>query len=110
LKDRREKYEMAVNPVNAFLDTAVEEGSVASDMITKAAFHEAFKYFCNKHKLAVMSMIQFGKAIKETKKFQEDRETTGKRRTVWTGIRLTEEYLKVITNFNGKQIKLEDLV
>ena len=78
LKDRREKYEMAVNPVNAFLDTAVEEGTVASDMITKAAFHEAFKYFCNKHKLAVMSMIQFGKAIKETKKFQEDRETTGK--------------------------------
>jgi hypothetical protein len=43
LKDRREKYEMAVNPVNAFLDTAVKEGSVASDMITKAAFHEAFK-------------------------------------------------------------------
>jgi hypothetical protein len=110
LKDHREKYEMAVNPVNAFLDTAVEEGTVDSDMMTKAAFHEAFKYFCNKYKLAVMSMIQFGKAIKETKKFQEDRETTGKRRTVWTGIRLTEEYLKVITNFNGKQIKLEDLV
>jgi hypothetical protein len=55
-----------------------------------------------------MSMIQSGKTIKE--KFQEDRETTGKRRTVWTGIRLTEEYLNVITNFNGKQIKLEDLV
>ena len=102
---------MAVNPVNAFLDTAVEGGRICRfDMITKAAFHEAFKYFCNKHKLAVMSMIQFGKAIKETKKFQEDRETTGKRRAVWTGIRLTEEYLKVITNFNGKQIKLEDLV
>ena len=78
LKDRREKYDMAVNPVNAFLDTAVEEGFVASDLITKVAFHEDFKYFCNKHKLAVMSMIQFGKAIKETKKFQEDRETTGK--------------------------------
>jgi hypothetical protein len=82
LKDRREKYEMAVNPVNAFLNSTVEEGSVASDMITKAAFHEAFKYFCNKHKLAVMSMIQFGKAIKETIKLHEVRETTGKCLTV----------------------------
>jgi phage/plasmid-associated DNA primase len=108
IQDRREKYEMAVNPIKAFLDTAVEEESLASDMITKAALHEAFKYFCNKHKLAVMSMIQFGKTIKE--KFQEDRETTGKRRTVWTGIKLKDEYLKVVMNFNGRQIKLEDLV
>jgi phage/plasmid-associated DNA primase len=109
IQERREKYEMAVNPIKAFRSAAVEEESVESDLITKAALHEAFKYFCNKNKLAVMSIIQFGRTLKE-QGVQEFRETTGKRRTLWMGLSLKEEYLKVVTNFNGRQIKLEDLV
>jgi P4 family phage/plasmid primase-like protien len=109
IQERREKYEMAVNPIKAFRDTAVEEHSVESDMISKAALHEAFKHFCNKHKLAVMSIIQFDRTLKD-QGVEEFRETTGKRRTLWMGLSLKEEYLKVVTNFNGRQIKLEDLV
>jgi phage/plasmid-associated DNA primase len=109
IQDRRDKYELAVNPVKAFLNIAVDEESLESDVITKAAFHEAFKYFCNKNKLAVMSMIEFGRTLKE-QRIQESRETSGKRRTLWTGIKLKDEYLKVVMNFNGRQIKLEDLV
>ena len=108
IESRRQKYDMAVNPVKAFLDIAIDEESTESHMITKAALHEAYKYFCNKHKLAIMSINPFCKIVKET--LLEFRETTGKRRTVWMGVKLTEEYLKVVEEFNGRQTRLEDLI
>ena len=52
--------------------------------------YDTYKRFCNMHRLAVESKISFGRIIKG--KFQECREPSGERRTMWKGIKLKEEY------------------
>jgi hypothetical protein len=80
-----------VDPIGCFLSEVVSIESVESDEVTKDDFYEVYKRYCGKHTLAVESKINFGRKIKD--RFQEARETTGeRRRTVWKGIRLTEEY------------------
>ena len=66
------------------------EDSVASDVVVKETLYQAYLRFCNKHKLAILSKEILGKILK--KKYEEGREPSGKRQTVWKGIKLTEEY------------------
>jgi len=68
----------------------VAEDSVASDVVVKETLYQAYLRFCNKHKLAILSKEILGKILK--KKYEEGREPSGKRQTVWKGIKLTEEY------------------
>jgi hypothetical protein len=72
------------------LTDAVAEDSVESDTIVKERLYQAYRRFCESHKLAIFSKEILGKILK--KRYQEGRESSGKRETVWRGIKLKEEY------------------
>ena len=74
IEQRRDRYAIAANPIEAFLQDAMAEDSVESDVVS----------FCNKHHL--------GKVLKKDNEFQEGRQPSGKRETIWKGIKLKEEY------------------
>ncbi|MDQ6864308.1 MAG: primase-like DNA-binding domain-containing protein, partial [Thermoproteota archaeon] len=90
IEQRRERYSIAASLVEAFLEDAVADDSVESDIVTKETVYQAYRLFCNNHNLAILSKESLGKILK--KKFQEGRESSGKRETLWKGIRFTEEY------------------
>jgi hypothetical protein len=48
--------------------------------------------YCKEHNLAVPPKENVGKILKRKNQYQEGREASGYRRTVWKGIRLREEY------------------
>ena len=90
IEQRRERYAIAANPIEAFLEDAVDDDSVESDAVVKARFYRAYTHFCSNLNLAILSKESLGKILKN--KFQEGRESSGKRETLWKGIKLTEKY------------------
>ena len=92
IEQRRDRYAIAANPVEAFLEDAVAEDSVESDTVVKERLYQAYRRFCKKHNLAILSKESLGKILKKDKKYQEGRQPSGKRETMWRGIKLTEEY------------------
>lgn len=90
IEQRRERHAIAADPVKAFLAEAVAEDSVESDTVVKATLYQAYMQFCKKHNLAILSKESLGKILK--KNYPEGRQSSGKRETVWKGIKLTEEY------------------
>lgn len=93
IQQRREKYEMATNPIASFIKDAISEESIESDRTTKDQIHQAYKRFCKNNRLAVESKENFGKILKNKYHFEEGRESSGDRRTIWKGVRLVERYL-----------------
>ena len=70
------------------------EDSVESDTAVKETLYQAYRQFCKKHNLAILSKESLGKILKKMD-YQEGRgppNPSGKRETVWKGIKLTEEY------------------
>lgn len=102
IEQRRDRYAFAANPVETFIEEAVLKESVESDVVTKEKLYQAYTRFCNKHNLARQSKENLGKILKKDKEFQEGRQPSGKRETIWKGIRLKEEY-----NINAKQETLD---
>jgi Poxvirus D5 protein-like len=105
----RQKYEIAVNPVESFLENTNEEDALASDVVPKDGLYKAYEYFCKKNKLAIMNKNSFGKRVTSlsTKlNIREYREPSGERRTMWQGIRLTKEYENAANGFYNKQTSL----
>jgi putative DNA primase/helicase len=96
IKKRRDKYEIAANPIRHFTEEAVAEDSIESDRIVKEHFYRAYETFCKQNKLAVETKESFGKILKNQHHFCEAREASGKRRTLWKGVRLAEKYGKLI--------------
>jgi putative DNA primase/helicase len=92
IEQRREKHELAVDPIGCFVREAVSEDSVESDRTTKESLYRAYKCFCNKHSLAIESKENLGKILKNKHNFQDGRESTGERRTVWKGLKLCATY------------------
>jgi putative DNA primase/helicase len=96
IEQRRERHAIAADPVKAFVEDAVAEDSVESDTVVKETLYQAYRQFCKKHNLAILSKESLGKILKQ--KYQEGRESSGKRgkrETVWKGIKLKEGYIDV---------------
>ena len=91
IDQRRERYLLSTDPIEAFIKDAVAEDSVEIDAVTKEMFYQAYRLFCIEHKLAVQSKESLGKILKN-KKLEEGRESSGERRTIWKGVKLTEKY------------------
>jgi P4 family phage/plasmid primase-like protien len=96
IEKRRQRYTITANPLEAFLEEVIAEDSILSDYVTKENMNQACIRFCSKHNLAIVSKDNLGKFLK--KKLQEGRETTGRRETIWKGVRLKAEY-----NISSKQ-------
>ena len=93
IEQRRERYSIVADPVKAFLEEAVAEDSVESDTVVKDKLYQAYRRFCNKYNLAILSKESLGRIL--NKRYQEGRGSSGrrgKRETVWKGIKLKEEY------------------
>lgn len=93
IQERRQKYQLALDPVAEFLNVSMAEESVESDKITKEQLYQAYRRFCNSKKLMIISKEKLGSILKTKYEFKEDRLGTGKRETIWIGRRLTPEYM-----------------
>jgi P4 family phage/plasmid primase-like protien len=104
IQERREKYEIAANPIEVFMKVAVEEDSKEGDLTRKDTAFLAYHRFCDNYKISKMSNTMFGKHMK--KHFEEGRTTIeGKTVRFWKGVRLTEEYLRRLL---PEQVTLEN--
>ena len=63
-----------------------------SDRVTKVDLYRAYARFCKEKRLAVESKENFGKILKKQFRYQDGREASGARRTIWKGVRLTGLY------------------
>ncbi len=85
-QQRRTRYEMAANPIQAFIDEAImEESKEISDTVTKEDTYQAFLLFCKEKRLHTITKALFGRGFKRTYPH-------GEYRTYWTGIKLKKEY------------------
>lgn len=95
MRERRQKYEMAANPVAVFLRIAMDPESTETDATTKETAYLAYQKFCKHYKLAVMGSTMFGKQMKLH--IEDKRETiNGKTVRVWKGFKLTKDFLGVV--------------
>jgi putative DNA primase/helicase len=92
IHERREKYEIVLDPVGSFVDLAIAKDSIETDRVIKDGLYRAYKRFCKEKRLAIESKENFGKILKKQYRFQDGREAAGLRRTVWKGVRLTGIY------------------
>lgn len=88
IQERRKKHEIIINPVDAFIKFATDEFSIESDYVTKEAFYAAYRNFCKYHNLPIEQKETFGKILKKKHNFNEGRESSGERRTIWKGVKL----------------------
>ncbi len=93
---RREKYEMATDPIGMFILEAIDKGSIESNELTKETMYDAYKHFCLKYRLAKESYINFCRIIKQRYNYEEGRENKGDRRRIWKGLALSKEYVDVL--------------
>jgi len=54
--------------------------------------YRAYVRFCKEKRLAVESKENFGKILKKQFRYQDGREASGARRTIWKGVKLTGTY------------------
>ena len=97
IQERRGKYELAVNPIEYFKQEVIAEDLLESDRTLKETLYRAYEIFVKEKKLPKISKETLGKVLK-TKKygFQDGRESSGRRRTFWKGVKLTERYYQII--------------
>ena len=96
IQERRIKYELASNPIECFKQDAIAEESTEYDRTLKETLYHAYEIFARENKLAIISKESLGKILKSKHGFQEGRESAGKRRTFWKGIKLAERYRHLI--------------
>ena len=90
--ERREKYELALNPIGSFIELAIAEDSTELDKVIKDDLYRVYTRFCKEKRLAIESKENFGKILKKQFRFQDGRESSGLRRTIWKGVKLTGMY------------------
>ncbi len=89
IEERREKHELVLNTVKAFTENAVSISISVEDYVTKENFYQAYRRFCNFHKLPIESKVKFGKMLKAIySDLEEGRESSGERNMIWKRIRL----------------------
>jgi putative DNA primase/helicase len=93
IQTRREKYEMAANPIGSFIEHAVARDCDEYDKTPKDLLYNVYKRYCKENKLAVESKENFGKILKNKHDFLDGREASGERRTIWKGVRLVVQPL-----------------
>jgi phage/plasmid-associated DNA primase len=78
---------MAADTINAFLEQAIAEDSIYNqDAMSKTNLYAAYRQFCEDNGVVPGSTKKFGSVMKT--RYKSGRESTGKRRTFWWGIKL----------------------
>jgi putative DNA primase/helicase len=94
VQERQEKYERAINPVNAFVKEAIAQQSSESDYLPKTYVYGVYCLFCNRHALPFEGYQNFCKNMtKAVDNLQDYRPLIGGERVqCWKGILLNPEY------------------
>ncbi|PWU80243.1 MAG: hypothetical protein DLM72_13225 [Candidatus Nitrosopolaris wilkensis] len=111
IQQRRDKYEMAANPVESFCRLAIDKESLEdTDWTAKETAYRAYQRFSKHNKLSAVSKEKFGKIMKT--KYQEARigPRDGTRVTAWRGMKLFDKVFadRYITNTDPEQDTLDD--
>lgn len=111
IQERKNKYEMAANPVGVFLRVAVSKESTPDDYTIKDDSYKAYRRYCNYFNLPIMAKDKFCKIVKrdfEDGRIREDKD----RIYIWKGMRLVDEIFtdKYITNKDSKQDTLDKML
>ena len=96
IAERRIKYEQAANPIECFIQDAIAEDSTESDRTLKETLYHAYEIFARENKLAIISKESLGKILKH--RFEDGRESSGRRRNFWKGVVLKERYSQIINS------------
>jgi P4 family phage/plasmid primase-like protien len=88
INERREKYELASDPITAFVQDAIQDPLSDSGGDRKEDVYAGYVRFCKFHKLPIESLEVFGKRATRQFKFQSGREGSGQRKNIWKGVRL----------------------
>jgi P4 family phage/plasmid primase-like protien len=93
IEQRRVRYEMAVDPIRGFLDTAIDEDSDDDDTTTKEVMYAAYLEFCKMYELNGGTKDAFSKLMKKYHK--EDKSVRHEKKVyrVWMGMKLTKQYM-----------------
>jgi phage/plasmid-associated DNA primase len=91
IQERRDKYEMASNPIGSFIEQMVAKDCTEDDKTPKEEFYRAYVLYCKEKNLPIQSKENFGKILKRNFSFQEGRESSDLRRPVWKKVRLVVE-------------------
>jgi putative DNA primase/helicase len=94
IQERREKYEMASNPIGSFIEHMIAKDCTEDDKTPKEEFYRAYVLYCKENNLPIQSKENFGKILKRNFYFQEGREPCGLRRPTWKKVRLVVELEK----------------
>jgi putative DNA primase/helicase len=87
VEQRRTKSKMAADTINAFLEQAIAEDSIYNqDAMSKTSLYAAYRQFCEDNGVVPESTKKFGSVMKT--RYKSGRESTGKRRMFWWGIKL----------------------
>jgi hypothetical protein len=110
IQQRIDKYEMAANPMQAFLNAAILQESLEADYTTKDSAFRAYKHFCISHKLPSVSKNKLGNFL-ETKyeEYKPRVEGMDKRPRCWKGMKLNEYYSEYLVK-NPIQRSVEEWV
>lgn len=90
IAERRQKYERAMDSVQAFLAEALEKEVDVLDTEIKTEVYQAYRKYCKKFALAIEAIEMFGKKLKQ-QKYSDGREASGMRRRFWKGIKIKNE-------------------
>lgn len=87
------KYLITVDPTQSFLDEAISQDSLISDVTYKDKLNDAYVRFCKKHTISILNYDSLCRCIKN-KGYTDGRDGAGpNRKYFWKGIKLVPEYL-----------------
>jgi putative DNA primase/helicase len=92
IEEKTVRYQMAVDPVQAFLDETISPDSIVDDRTQKQSLHNAYLRFCSKHQFPKLKYDTFCRHIKN-KGYIDGRTGKDEREYYWKGIKLVPEYL-----------------
>jgi putative DNA primase/helicase len=100
IEERRLKYQLAADPIGAFIDKAIElviDPGVSHNTI-KDVMYTAYSQFCVINKLSVVKKEAFGRTLSKRFKWNDDSERfKDKIYRVWVDKKLTPEYDEIAT-------------
>ena len=98
IEERRLKYQLAADPIGAFIDKAIEPVSDVSHNTIKDVMYTAYSEFCEIHKVSAVKKEAFGRTLSKRFKWMDDSERyKDKIYRVWVDRRLTPEYEEIAT-------------
>jgi putative DNA primase/helicase len=96
IEERRAKYQLAADPLSAFVDVAIDQTPENLHNTLKNVMYLAYSEFCARNKVNVINKDALGKAMRKRFNWETDSERIGdKVYKVWVNKTLTSEYAKI---------------